>query len=64
MEKFGEEIQKPITTGASVSINGILTESLDKGQSVEIQATEIELYGAAPDTYPLQKERTIRRFCA
>ena len=57
MEKFGEEILKPITTGACVSINGILTESLGKGQSVEIQATEIELYGAAdPDTYPLQKK--------
>ena len=30
MEKFGEEILKPITTGACVSINGILTESLGK----------------------------------
>jgi len=56
-EKFGEEYLKPITTGACISVTGILTESLGKGQSVEIQAEEIEILGAAdPETYPLQKK--------
>ncbi len=56
-EKFGEEYLKPITTGACISITGILVESLGKGQSVEVQAEEIEIYGAAdPETYPLQKK--------
>lgn len=56
-EKFGEEFLKPITTGACVSITGILVESLGKGQSVEIQAEKIEIYGSAdPETYPLQKK--------
>ena len=55
--RFGEEFLKPITTGACINVNGKLVESMGKGQSVEIQATEIEIYGEAdPTTYPLQKK--------
>jgi len=55
--KFGEEFLKPITTGACLNVNGILVESKGQGQAVEIQATEIEIYGTAdPATYPLQKK--------
>ena len=55
--QFGEEFLKPITTGACISVNGKLVESQGKGQIVEIQATEVEIYGGAdPNTYPLQKK--------
>ena len=55
--QFGEEFLKPITTGACINVNGKLVESMGKGQTVEIQATEIEIYGGAdPTTYPLQKK--------
>ena len=55
--QFGEEYLKPITTGACINVNGKLVESQGQGQSVEIQATEIEIYGTAdPATYPLQKK--------
>ncbi len=55
--QFGEEYLKPITTGACINVNGKLVESQGKGQSVEIQATEIEIYGSAdPTSYPLQKK--------
>ena len=54
---FGEEYLKPITTGACLNINGTLVESQGKGQTVEIQATGIEIYGSAdPASYPLQKK--------
>ncbi|MGC9374079.1 MAG: asparagine--tRNA ligase [Bacteroidales bacterium] len=54
---FDEDLIKKITTGASISVNGMLIKSLGKGQNVEIQAREIELYGTAdPETYPLQKK--------
>jgi asparaginyl-tRNA synthetase len=56
-EKFSEELMKSITTGACLKVTGTLVESLGSGQPVEIQATDIELYGAAdPNTYPLQKK--------
>ena len=56
-EKFGEEYLKPITTGACIAVTGNLVESLGKGQTVEIHATAIEIYGTAdPETYPLQKK--------
>jgi asparaginyl-tRNA synthetase len=56
-ENFGEELMKSITTGACLKVTGTLVESLGSGQPVEIQATEIELYGPAdPNTYPLQKK--------
>ena len=49
-EKMGEEFLKPITTGACISVTGILVESLGKGQSVEIQAEEIQA-SSIPDVY-------------
>ena len=56
-QNFSEELLKDITTGACIAVKGNLVESLGKGQSVEIQATEIELYGKAdPEVYPLQKK--------
>lgn len=54
---FSEELLKDITTGACVKVTGKLVQSQGSGQGVEIQATAIELYGAADvDTYPLQKK--------
>ena len=56
-EKFGDEYLKPITTGACISVTGKLVESQGQGQSVEIHAEEILIYGTAdPETYPLQKK--------
>ncbi|MDP4266238.1 MAG: asparagine--tRNA ligase [Bacteroidota bacterium] len=52
-----EQILKLINTGACLSVTGTLVESFGKGQGVEIQAKEIEVYGQAdPETYPLQKK--------
>lgn len=57
VEKFSEDILKRITTGACLRVNGLLVESMGKGQSVEIQANEIEIYGEADvESYPLQKK--------
>ncbi len=57
LDKFSEESLKPVTTGACLSVTGRLVESMGKGQTVEIQAEEIEIYGTAdPETYPLQKK--------
>ena len=57
IEKFGDDFLKPITTGACISVNGKLVQSQGQGQSVEIQADEILIYGTAdPKTYPLQKK--------
>ena len=57
LERFDEEQLKPITTGASLNVKGTLVASQGKGQTVEVQATEIEVYGTAdPESYPLQKK--------
>ncbi|HLO92280.1 MAG: asparagine--tRNA ligase [Chloroflexota bacterium] len=54
---FDEQTLKLVTTGACISVNGILVESPGQGQAVEVQAKEIEVYGTAdPETYPLQKK--------
>ncbi|MCQ2277498.1 MAG: asparagine--tRNA ligase [Bacteroidales bacterium] len=56
-EKFGDEIMKKITTGSCLHVEGKLVESAGKGQSVEVQADMIEVYGTAdPESYPLQKK--------
>jgi len=52
-----DDLLKYVTTGSCISVNGILVESQGQGQSIEIHASEIELYGSAdPDKYPLQKK--------
>ena len=54
---FDENELKKITTGACIGVTGTLVQSMGKGQSVEIQATSIEVYGEADsETYPLQKK--------
>ena len=53
---FDEEMLKQITTGACLSVNGELVESVGSGQAAEIQAREIEVLGTCDNTYPLQKK--------
>lgn len=57
MEIFTEEQLKEVTTGSCLSVTGILVQSQGSGQSVEIQAEEILIYGTADaEKYPLQKK--------
>lgn len=56
LDKISEDSIKDITTGACIGVKGLLVESPGSGQRVEIQAGEFELFGAADNTYPLQKK--------
>ena len=57
LSKFDEETLKPITTGSSLHVEGMLVASQGKGQTSEIQAETIEIYGTADtESYPLQKK--------
>ena len=56
LAKFDEELMKRITTGACLAVTGDLVASQGSGQSVEIQASNIEVYGECDATYPLQKK--------
>jgi asparaginyl-tRNA synthetase len=58
LENYDSEVLK-ITTGAGVVVTGTLVESEGKGQSVEIQATEVSVLGWVddPETYPIAKKR-------
>ena len=56
VEKFDDELIKQITTGACLSVDGVLVESIGSGQSVELQADNIELLGACGSDYPMQKK--------
>ncbi len=55
-EKFDADMLKSITTGACITVNGTLVESQGQGQTSEIQATEIEVYGLCGADYPMQKK--------
>jgi len=51
------ELMKQLTTGSSLRVLGQLQASPAKGQSVEVHAKEVELYGSADaEKYPLQKK--------
>ena len=54
--KFDEQLLKDITTGACICATGTLVESQGAGQSSEIQATQLEVYGLCGNDYPMQKK--------
>jgi asparaginyl-tRNA synthetase len=61
--KTAEDILKRITTGAAISITGILVASLGKGQSVEVKASSIEIIGDSDaEKYPLQPKKHSLEF--
>ena len=55
-EKVDANILKQVTTGACVSITGVLVESMGAGQTSEIQCEDIEIYGLCGSDYPMQKK--------
>ena len=58
-----EELLKRITTGAAISVNGTLVESLGKGQKVDIKAKSIEILGDSnAEEYPLQPKKHSLEF--
>ncbi|GAB3292481.1 asparagine--tRNA ligase [Pseudidiomarina andamanensis] len=54
LDNYDNEVLK-LTTGCSVAITGTVAENAGKGQSFEIQATAVHVYGFVedPDTYPM-----------
>lgn len=54
--KFDAELLKQVTTGACICAVGTLVESQGAGQTSEVQATAIEVYGLCDNTYPMQKK--------
>lgn len=58
-----ESVLAKVTTGACIGVKGMLVESVGGGQTTEIQASEIEIYGECdPMRYPLQKKDTSFEF--
>jgi len=58
-----EALLKRITTGAALSVTGILVASLGKGQAVDVKATNIEILGDSdPEKYPLQPKKHSLEF--
>ena len=57
LSAFSDEQLRPVTTGSSIHVQGLLVASQGKGQTVEVQARELQVYGTAnPEKYPLQKK--------
>ena len=56
------ELIDSITTGASVVAEGTIVESEGGAQATELRCTKLELVGACPADYPLQKKRHTVEF--
>jgi len=58
LENYASELTS-VTAGCSMIVHGTLVESRGKGQSVEVQASSIEVVGWVddPDTYPVSAKR-------
>ena len=57
LARFSPEVMQQITTGASLAVRGTLVASQGAGQSIELQAEEITIFGTCdPNSYPLQKK--------
>lgn len=57
LDRFSEDELRPVTTGSAIHVVGKLVESMGKGQTCEVQAERLEIFGTAdPAEYPLQKK--------
>jgi asparaginyl-tRNA synthetase len=57
-ENLEEALLKQINTGAALAVKGEFVASQGKGQSVEIQVTELTVLGGAdPEQYPIQPKK-------
>jgi len=61
LENYIAEVEK-LTTGSSVKIEGIIVQSQGAGQSIEMHAKKVTVYGFAPEDYPLQKKQHTFEF--
>ncbi|WP_454945056.1 asparagine--tRNA ligase [Capnocytophaga granulosa] len=62
-EHTPEETLKRITTGAAIEVRGKVVESQGKGQSIEVQASEVIILGDCnPDEYPIQPKKHSLEF--
>lgn len=58
-----DEIKRRLHPGTAIRATGLLVESRGRGQAVEIQADEIEIYGDSdPETYPIQPKNHTKEF--
>ena len=63
LDEEKERILEKVNTGAALSVDGVIIESPGSGQSVEIQANNIDVLGVAdPDEYPLQPKKHSLEF--
>ena len=61
--KINEALLDEIHTGASLSVEGTLIESMGSGQKVELAAEKLDILGKAdPDEYPLQPKKHSLEF--
>ena len=56
LNEFNEEQLKAVTTGSAIHVDGVLVESMGKGQSFEVQAKSLEVF--------CRKKVTHWSFCA
>lgn len=57
-ENTKSELLKRITTGAALSLKGLLVESQGQGQRVEVQVSQFEILGDSdPELYPIQPKK-------
>jgi len=62
-EKMDESMLKRIATGAAIAATGTVVESQGRGQTVELHADTLEIFGDSdPDKYPLQPKKHSLEF--
>ena len=62
-ENFDEGLLKQVATGAALHVKGLLVASQGRGQTVEIQVTDLMIHGTAdPETYPIQPKKHSMEF--
>lgn len=62
-ENLPDTLLKRITTGCSISVTGLLVQSIGKGQNVEINAETVEILGDCDaEKFPLQPKKHSLEF--
>lgn len=63
LNQFSDDLVRTIAVGAAISVDGKIVESMGKGQTIELQVSNLEVLGEAdPEKYPLQPKKHSLEF--
>ena len=52
-----ENLFGKLSVGSSIAVNGVVVNSINQNQKIELNVKKIKLFGKCPNDYPIQRKK-------